>query len=53
MIVEQKRPDQLINNAIDVFLESLAEDQQSKAIAVILSGMGTDGTSGAKRIYER
>jgi len=34
------------NTAIDTFLRSLAEDQGSRAIAVILSGTGTDGTRG-------
>lgn len=35
---------------IDFFLRSLAEDQHEKAIAVILSGTGTDGGLGAKEI---
>jgi len=34
------------NTAIDTFLRSLAEDQGNRAIAVILSGTGTDGTKG-------
>ncbi|HEX2608561.1 MAG TPA: chemotaxis protein CheB, partial [Flavisolibacter sp.] len=38
------------NTAIDTFLHSLAEDQGSKAIAVILSGTGTDGTKGIESI---
>src|SRR6478609_542571 len=38
------------NTAIDFFLRSLAEDQGSKAIAVILSGTGTDGTKGIQAI---
>jgi two-component system CheB/CheR fusion protein len=37
---------------IDLFLRSLAEDQRSAAIAVILSGMGTDGTLGLKAVKE-
>ncbi|WMN11920.1 CheR family methyltransferase [Marivirga salinae] len=32
------------------FLNSLAEDQKSKSIAVILSGMGNDGTKGIEAI---
>jgi two-component system CheB/CheR fusion protein len=35
---------------IDAFFRSLAEDQQEKAIGIILSGTGTDGTLGAKAI---
>jgi two-component system, chemotaxis family, CheB/CheR fusion protein len=37
---------------IDSFLRSLAEDQRSAAVAVILSGMGTDGTLGLKAVKE-
>ena len=36
--------------AIDVFLRSLAEDQQQCGVGVILSGSGTDGTLGIKAI---
>ena len=35
---------------IDTFFRSLAEDQQEKAMGIILSGTGTDGTLGAKAI---
>jgi two-component system CheB/CheR fusion protein len=35
---------------IDTFFTSLAEDQQEKAIAIILSGAGSDGSLGAKLI---
>lgn len=35
---------------IDFFLESLAKDQGSKAIGVILSGTATDGSRGLKEI---
>lgn len=38
------------NHAIDVFFESLALDQKKKAIGIILSGTGTDGTKGLKAI---
>lgn len=39
------------NTAIDTFLKSLAEDQGARAIAVILSGTGTDGTKGIAAIH--
>jgi len=35
---------------IDTFLTALAEDQQDKAIGIILSGIGSDGTKGLKAI---
>jgi chemotaxis methyl-accepting protein methylase len=38
---------------IDFFLCSLALDQQQKAIGVILSGMGSDGTPGLRDIKEK
>jgi two-component system CheB/CheR fusion protein len=41
-----------INLPIDIFLRSLAEDQGKRAIAVILSGTGSDGTRGIRAIKE-
>ncbi len=38
---------------IDFFLRSLALDQQAKAAGVILSGMGSDGTMGARALKEK
>jgi two-component system CheB/CheR fusion protein len=38
---------------IDFFLRSLAEDRQERAIGVVLSGMGSDGTMGVRAIKER
>jgi len=35
---------------IDAFLRSLAQDQGPRAVAVVLSGTGTDGTLGIKEI---
>lgn len=45
-------PNNQINFSIDIFLTSLAKEQKEKAIAIILSGTGTDGTKGAKAIKE-
>ena len=39
------------NTAIDTFLKSLAEDQGPRAIAVILSGTGTDGSRGIEAVH--
>ncbi len=38
---------------IDFFFRHLAEDQKERALCVILSGMGTDGTLGLKAIKEQ
>jgi len=46
----EKKAEKAPNTAIDTFLRSLAEDQGSKAIAVILSGTGTDGSKGIETI---
>jgi two-component system, chemotaxis family, CheB/CheR fusion protein len=35
---------------IDAFLRSLAEDREAKAVGIILSGTGTDGTLGLRAI---
>ncbi|MHB8903336.1 MAG: CheR family methyltransferase, partial [Thermoguttaceae bacterium] len=37
---------------IDSFFRRLAEDQKEKAVAIILSGMGSDGTLGVRAIKE-
>ncbi len=41
-----------LNLPIDVFLQSLADDQAEKAIAVILSGTGSDGVRGIRAVKE-
>ena len=51
-LLPQKAPRGL-NLPIDVFLRSLAEDQQERSIGVVLSGMGTDGTLGLRAIKEK
>lgn len=42
-----------ISHPIDRFFSSLAEEKADKAVAVILSGTGTDGSAGARAIKER
>ncbi|TPG77077.1 PAS domain S-box protein [Brevibacillus laterosporus] len=41
-----------IHLPIDVFLVSLATEQKQRAIAIILSGTGIDGSNGIKAIHE-
>ena len=45
-----KKIEKAPNTAIDTFFKSLAEDQGAKAIAVVLSGTGTDGSKGIEMI---
>lgn len=52
LLTEQKRQGG-INLPIDIFMTSLAEDQGEKAIGIILSGTGSDGTRGIRAIKER
>lgn len=47
-----KPPAKVPNNAVDVFLYSLAKEKRELALAVILSGTGTDGTKGIEAIKE-
>ncbi len=48
----EKSHEKVPNTAIDNFLFSLAHDKHEKAIAIILSGTGTDGTKGIEAIKE-
>lgn len=41
-----------LNRPVDVFFTSLAEDEKEHAIGVVLSGTGSDGANGVKRIKE-
>jgi len=52
LLLSDKMPDSGLNLPIDIFFRSLAEDQQHKAIGVILSGTGSDGSRGLKALKE-
>jgi len=52
LILKEKDKIRGVNLPIDIFLRSLAEDQAEKAIAIILSGTGSDGTRGVRAIKE-
>lgn len=45
-------PEPDLNLPIDMFLTSLAEEFRDKAVGIILSGTGTDGTRGVRAIKE-
>ncbi len=43
----------MLNHPIDVFFTSLAQEQKDRSIAVVMSGTGSDGTSGIKAVKEK
>lgn len=51
-LLKDQEPIQKINLAIDTFLESLSAAAKEKAIAIILSGTGSDGTRGCRSVKE-
>ena len=42
-----------INHPIDIFFDSLANECRDRAVGIVLSGTGSDGTNGIKAIKER
>ncbi len=50
--ISEQMPDENVHMPIDIFLRSLAEDQQHQAIGIVLSGTGSDGTRGVKALKE-
>ncbi|MDD2915875.1 MAG: chemotaxis protein CheB [Gallionella sp.] len=52
LLESQDRSHSMLNLPIDLFLNSLAEDQGRNAIGIILSGTGSDGTRGCRAIKE-
>ncbi|MCG8640246.1 MAG: PAS domain-containing protein [Desulfobacterales bacterium] len=53
LVLKEKDAAQGINLPIDIFLRSLSEDKAERAVAVILSGTGSDGTRGVRAIKEQ
>lgn len=52
LLLEENHINRSVNLPIDVFFRSLATDLGSRAVGVILSGTGSDGTLGIKAIKE-
>ena len=52
LIEQTGRDERILNFPIDIFLESLAKTRTEKAIGIVLSGTGSDGTKGLKTIHE-
>lgn len=49
---QERREHEGINLPIDIFFRSLAEDYGERAVGVILSGTGSDGSRGVQQISE-
>ena len=49
---QKERDNSTINLPVDIFFRSLAEDQGENAVAIVLSGTGSDGTRGVRAIKE-
>ena len=52
LLLSDHAPGKVLNLPIDIFLRSLARDQEKNAIGIILSGTGSDGTLGIRAIKE-
>lgn len=52
LYLEDKKNINILNLPIDIFFRSLAVDQGKNAVGIVLSGTGSDGTSGIKAIKE-
>lgn len=52
LMVSAKPPHQRLNLPIDLFFHSLGEAYQERAVGIVLSGTGTDGSRGVKTIKE-
>ncbi len=52
LMLSKRPPNNQMNFSVDIFFKSLAVEKKEKAICVILSGTGSDGTKGAKSIKE-
>lgn len=50
LLLEDKDPENVLSLPIDHFLKSLAAERRQTAIAVILSGTGSDGSRGVEEI---
>jgi two-component system CheB/CheR fusion protein len=52
LLLSDKDPSQTLSLPIDTFFRSLAQDAGDRAIGVILSGTGSDGSRGVRAIHE-
>ncbi|WP_028292882.1 CheR family methyltransferase [Oceanobacter kriegii] len=52
LLLSEQMKDANVHHPIDIFLRSLAKDQHHNAIAIVLSGTGSDGTKGIQAMKE-
>lgn len=52
LYLEEQNKHHHLNMPIDIFFKSLAQDQGKNAIAIVLSGTGSDGAKGVRSIKE-
>ncbi len=52
LYLRDKDPEATLNLPIDIFFKSLAEDKGERAVSIVLSGTGSDGTRGIRSIKE-
>lgn len=52
LLLEDQNKGRSLNLPIDIFFGSLAEDAGDRAIAVVLSGTGSDGSRGLRQVHE-
>ncbi len=52
LALTEREPARQLEFPINVFLESLATDFGPQAVAIVLSGTGTDGTQGVRSVHE-
>lgn len=52
LIQQKDRSSHELNFPIDIFLESLAHTKEERSIGIVLSGTGSDGTKGLRKINQ-
>jgi two-component system CheB/CheR fusion protein len=52
LLLSERERDQDLSLPIDVFFKSLAQDCGPRAVAVVLSGGGSDGSRGARAVHD-
>lgn len=52
VFVEQRKEADRLNQSVDIFFASLAAAYADRAVAIVLSGNGMDGSEGVKKVKE-